>query len=279
MTILGTFVDILQEEKRREEAERDAKKRADEAATVAVEGPRPDDDDWYSTHLADGSPAPYAFKIGDTVRNKIVADAGYGEVLDILDSGHVRVKYNSWLGVCSDPPQEIELADIEDDGFRTIDPPMHVNPRNYEPIDEDATSYTTADISRGLAAAKAHEKTKYDAMTAEPEDFTTLMAEGAKEPDIKAEIADEAKRIVSGARRSAYGKPEDNFERIARLWQAHFENTGRAEAKVTAGDISLLMVLMKIGRLAESPKHYDSWVDVVGYALTGAEVNGVEKAA
>lgn len=106
---------------------------------------------------------------------------------------------------------------------------------------------------------------------------------GLKDPlgidpvDIKAQIADEAKRIVSGARRSAYGKPEQNFERIARLWQAHFANTGRPEANVTANDISLLMVLMKIGRLAESPQHYDSWVDLVGYGLTGAEVNKVVK--
>ena len=36
--------------------------------------------------------------------------------------------------------------------------------------------------------------------------------------DIKVVIADEAKNIVAGARRSAYGTPEDNFERIARFW-------------------------------------------------------------
>lgn len=92
--------------------------------------------------------------------------------------------------------------------------------------------------------------------------------------DVKATIADEAKRIVTGARRSAYGKPEDNFERIARLWTAHMRNTGR-DIEIVAGDVSLLMILMKIARLAETPDHRDSWVDTVGYALTGAEVNGV----
>ena len=35
--------------------------------------------------------------------------------------------------------------------------------------------------------------------------------------DIKAHIADEAKRIVMGARRANYGTPENNFERIARF--------------------------------------------------------------
>ncbi|MBZ9984898.1 DUF6378 domain-containing protein [Mesorhizobium sp. BR-1-1-8] len=93
--------------------------------------------------------------------------------------------------------------------------------------------------------------------------------------DVKAAIADDAKRIVSGARRSAYGKPEDNFERIAKFWQAYFENTGRTEAKVTAADVSPLMRLMKEARLCETPDHRDSFVDLVGYTLTGAEINKV----
>ncbi|MBZ9659739.1 DUF6378 domain-containing protein [Mesorhizobium sp. ESP-6-4] len=93
--------------------------------------------------------------------------------------------------------------------------------------------------------------------------------------DVKAAIADDAKRIVSGARRAAYGKPEDNFERIAKFWQAYFENTGRTEANVTAADVSPLMRLMKEARLCETPDHRDSFVDLVGYTLTGAEINKV----
>lgn len=96
------------------------------------------------------------------------------------------------------------------------------------------------------------------------------------EKDVKVVLADEAKNIVAGARRSAYGKPEQNFERIARFWQAYFENTGRGDAKITARDVSPLMRLMKEARLAETPNHRDSFVDLIGYTLTGAEVNGVE---
>lgn len=104
--------------------------------------------------------------------------------------------------------------------------------------------------------------------------------------DVKAEIADEAKRIVSGARRTAYGTPENNFGRIARLWNSHLVNVGildadvmgdpEAKGGITPGDVSLMMALMKIARLAETPDHRDSYVDLVGYALTGAEVNGVQ---
>ena len=93
--------------------------------------------------------------------------------------------------------------------------------------------------------------------------------------DVKTAIADDAKRIVSGARRTAYGKPEDNFARIAKFWQSYFENTNRPEAKVTAADVSPLMRLMKEARLCETPDHRDSFVDLVGYALTGAEINRV----
>lgn len=91
--------------------------------------------------------------------------------------------------------------------------------------------------------------------------------------DIKREIGEEAIRIVTGARRAAYGKPENNFERIARFWQAYFENTGRPEARITMADVSPLMRLMKEARLCESPDHRDSFVDIAGYALTGAEIN------
>lgn len=93
--------------------------------------------------------------------------------------------------------------------------------------------------------------------------------------DVKEAIADEAKAIVTGSRRMAYGAPEQNFCRIARFWQAYFENTGR-HVQITPEDISPMMRLMKEARLCETPDHRDSFVDLVGYALTGAEVNGVE---
>ena len=98
--------------------------------------------------------------------------------------------------------------------------------------------------------------------------------DAAQSAGIKPYIADEAKRIVDGARRAAYGTPEQNFERIARFWQAYFLNTGR-EVVITAEDVSPLMRLMKEARLCESPAHLDSYVDLVGYTLTGAEVNKV----
>jgi hypothetical protein len=96
--------------------------------------------------------------------------------------------------------------------------------------------------------------------------------------NIKQHIAQEAARIVDGARRGAYGTPERNFERICLLWNAYIEakyGQRLAGFALTPSDISPMMRLMKEARIIESPKHYDSHVDLVGYTLTGAEVNQV----
>lgn len=102
-------------------------------------------------------------------------------------------------------------------------------------------------------------------------------------PEIKSHILALAGNIVTGARRGAYGKPEDNFHRIALLWAAWLEARGiamyDAEGKpyaITSRDVSPMMRLMKEARLCETPDHLDSHVDLVGYTLTGAEVNGVK---
>lgn len=104
--------------------------------------------------------------------------------------------------------------------------------------------------------------------------------------DIKETIANEAIRIVTGARRAAYGKPEQNFARIALFWVAYFENLGvemtieegggPSPFLIEAKHIPPMMRLMKEARLCESPDHLDSFVDLVGYALCGAEVAGVD---
>jgi hypothetical protein len=101
------------------------------------------------------------------------------------------------------------------------------------------------------------------------------VADVAPPADVRAYVADAAKRIVNGDRRGAYGAPENSFAHIARFWTAYFQNTGRGIA-VTAQDVSPLMRLLKEARLCDNPGHLDSHVDLVGYALTGAEVNGVK---
>lgn len=86
---------------------------------------------------------------------------------------------------------------------------------------------------------------------------------------------DKAKEAVA-ARRSSYGTPEDNFKRIAALWNAHLDN---AETNViTTADVAIMLGLVKVARLESNPNHADSWIDLAGYAGCGAEVSGAELA-
>jgi hypothetical protein len=97
--------------------------------------------------------------------------------------------------------------------------------------------------------------------------------------DIKEELATEALRIVNGSRRSAYGTPERNFERIAALWQTYLSlrlDNSPTGMEIDGRDVAAMMRLMKEARLIETPDHRDSFVDIIGYCLAGAEVVGVK---
>lgn len=64
-----------------------------------------------------------------------------------------------------------------------------------------------------------------------------------------------------------YGKPEENFERIAQLWSSYANHEFQIE------DVGIMMMLVKVARLMESPHHEDSWVDIAGYsAITGEAI-------
>lgn len=73
-------------------------------------------------------------------------------------------------------------------------------------------------------------------------------------------------------RPKSYGPPEQNFERIAALWNVYLHDKYDIPASIDPVDVAAMMALMKIARLIETPGHDDSWVDLAGYAACGAEV-------
>lgn len=78
-------------------------------------------------------------------------------------------------------------------------------------------------------------------------------------------LTDAAATITTGGpRASAYGSAIENFTNIADLWSVILGS------KVTAEQVGLCMVALKIARLIKTPNHRDSFVDALGYiALTG----------
>jgi Domain of unknown function (DUF6378) len=87
---------------------------------------------------------------------------------------------------------------------------------------------------------------------------------------VRENVLDEAKKCVLHDRNSTYGKPEDNFNRIAILWDAY--DKIRKPGPETPTDVAIKMTLMKIARLAHNPTHKDSWVDGIGYLACGAGI-------
>lgn len=73
----------------------------------------------------------------------------------------------------------------------------------------------------------------------------------------------EALQITTGPRANAYGHASVNLGRTARLMDAYLDGLDRP---LTAGDVAALMICVKLARLHQSPDHYDTLLDVAGYA-------------
>lgn len=98
-----------------------------------------------------------------------------------------------------------------------------------------------------------------------PDKEYNKMIEQEEKETVRASVLNEANSIVNGARANTYGGPEDSFNTIAALWSAY---TSRP---YTASDVAVMLALLKVARLKNSPDHRDSWVDLAGYAACGAE--------
>ena len=83
----------------------------------------------------------------------------------------------------------------------------------------------------------------------------------------------DAAKTVSGDRQDLYGKPERNFDVMAELISTYLtakidEIIDGDRIKITATDVSALMILFKVARVARMP-HRDNWLDIAGYAGCG----------
>lgn len=87
-------------------------------------------------------------------------------------------------------------------------------------------------------------------------------------------ILDDAKEAVFGERQQAYGHPLEDFMRASKLMEAYLAT--RPQGTLRAHDIPLMMILIKMARLMETPNHRDSVVDIAGYAQAYARTVGID---
>jgi hypothetical protein len=67
-----------------------------------------------------------------------------------------------------------------------------------------------------------------------------------------------------------YGAVEENWETAAQLWNACLRR--KLKCDLSAADVALLLILLKVSRLANSPDHLDSQLDICGYSALMCEV-------
>jgi hypothetical protein len=88
--------------------------------------------------------------------------------------------------------------------------------------------------------------------------------------EIRRRLLEEAAEIVSKDRATTYQQPEQSFANIARLWDAYLK--AKLDPEITAADVAMMMILLKVARLVNNPSHYDSALDTAGYAACLADV-------
>ena len=79
------------------------------------------------------------------------------------------------------------------------------------------------------------------------------------------EILEQAKICVCGHRQSDYGTPEDNFNRIGKLWSAYMD------IEFTSKDVAIMMALLKVARI-KAGNSIDSAIDLAGDAACAGEI-------
>ncbi|MCD8354170.1 MAG: DUF6378 domain-containing protein [Clostridiales bacterium] len=84
------------------------------------------------------------------------------------------------------------------------------------------------------------------------------------------ECLTKAKECVCGGRETDYGRPEDNFAVIARLWSTYLD------CEIDNLDVANMMILQKMGRITSGTATADSYVDIAGYAACGCEIATAE---
>ncbi len=86
------------------------------------------------------------------------------------------------------------------------------------------------------------------------------------------EVLGEVGKCVLQDRNVDYGAPEDSFSDIAARWTIYLKRRKLIEQDITPADVAVMMIDLKLARIAANIAKVDNWIDAAGYAVCGAEV-------
>ncbi len=83
-------------------------------------------------------------------------------------------------------------------------------------------------------------------------------------PPANKPLLQRANELIAGSRQNDYGNKLTNFAQIAMLWNGQLAL--KLVKPITPEDVATMMIHVKLARLAKSPDHEDSILDIAGYA-------------
>lgn len=91
----------------------------------------------------------------------------------------------------------------------------------------------------------------------------------------RSQLLNDAANIIDGDRNVDYGDPIDDFSVTAQMWQAYLRRImvtrKTEEIYLDPHDVAVMMMLVKVSRLTQTPTKEDHWLDIAGYAGCGWE--------
>ena len=80
------------------------------------------------------------------------------------------------------------------------------------------------------------------------------------------QVLNRASVLVQGQREKDYGDKKENHNNIAKLWSAYLG------ISVTAHDVALMMVLLKMARTKLGQVSRDTYIDMSAYSAIAGEI-------
>lgn len=184
---------------------------------------------------------------------------------------HSRVKLPSGNTICLlnavPAAEEFQIGDLlSGTGVNTGDTRVGTFVRT---VSEGGETHYELSTDQGFKYVRNPIKLKAPLPIPEPEGRRPVFKSGDRVSGVapRAKLLADASALISGDRESEYGTPQENFKRIADLWNTLFKTQLFTPAKV-----ALAMAGVKLARMANSTSE-DSWKDLAGYAALGFELD------
>lgn len=78
----------------------------------------------------------------------------------------------------------------------------------------------------------------------------------------------EASCLIHGDRQDEYGDICESWERIGKLWAGLLD----LDEPISPSKVGLMLAVMKLSRIAGSPRHTDSYIDALAYIAGAGEL-------